>query len=133
MISLLGAPGVEADAIVGVGDGADDAPVPLTGQAPLTGTPVVDPIEGLWGALAVLHGLVCATGNAQDGVMLAASALTLHTVQTDLTVLQVDNKTPGSGSCIGHCKEGHKQKNKDLLLFFFFINTVFICLLSVKP
>lgn len=47
MISLLGAPGVEADAIVGVGDGADDAPVPLTGQAPLTGTPVVDPIEGL--------------------------------------------------------------------------------------
>lgn len=46
-ISLLGAPGVETDAVVGVGDGADDAPVPLTGQAPLTGTPVVDPIESL--------------------------------------------------------------------------------------
>lgn len=34
----------------------------------------------LWGALAVLHGLVCATGNAQDGVVLAAFALTLHAV-----------------------------------------------------
>lgn len=47
MVSLLGAPGVEADAVVGVGDGTDDASVPLTGQAPLTGTPVVDPIESL--------------------------------------------------------------------------------------
>lgn len=47
-ISLVGTPDVEADAIVGVGDGTDDAPVPLTGQAPLTGTPVVDPIDGLW-------------------------------------------------------------------------------------
>lgn len=47
MVSLLRASGVEADAVVGVGDGTDDAPVPLTGQAPLTGTPVVDAIEGL--------------------------------------------------------------------------------------
>lgn len=45
--SLLGAPDIKADAIVGVGDGAKDGLVPLTGQAPLTGTPVVNPIDGL--------------------------------------------------------------------------------------
>lgn len=51
MGSLLGAPDVKADAIVGVGDGTEDGLVPLTGQAPLTGTPVVNPVDGLqrWG------------------------------------------------------------------------------------
>lgn len=46
-VSLLSAPGVKADAVVGVGDGANDALVPLTGQTPLTGTLVVDPMERL--------------------------------------------------------------------------------------
>lgn len=45
--SLLGAPDVKADAIVGVGDGAKDGLVPLAAQAPFTGTPVVNPIDGL--------------------------------------------------------------------------------------
>lgn len=45
--SLLGAPDIKADAIVGVGDGAKDGLVPLAAQAPLTGTPVVNPIDGL--------------------------------------------------------------------------------------
>lgn len=46
-VSLLGALVVKADSVVGVGDGANDAPVPLTGQAPLTGTSVVDPVDSL--------------------------------------------------------------------------------------
>lgn len=31
------------------------------------------------------------------------------------TPYQVNKKSPGSGSCIGHRNKGHKQKHKDLL------------------
>lgn len=44
---LLGAPSIVADTKVGIGDGAHDGLVTLTGQAPLTGTLVVNPIERL--------------------------------------------------------------------------------------
>lgn len=42
---------VIADPVVGVGDGAHDAPVSITGQATLTGTFVVNPIEALRGQM----------------------------------------------------------------------------------
>lgn len=42
--------GVPADPEVGVGDGAHDAFIGVTGQATLTGTLVVDPIDVLQGA-----------------------------------------------------------------------------------
>lgn len=46
-----------ADTKVGVGDGAHETLVPLTGQAPFTGTLVVNPIERLQ-----RHGASGATG-----------------------------------------------------------------------
>lgn len=52
--------------------------------------PAVPPsLQGiyLWGALAVLDGLVGAAGNAQDGVVLAAFAAALHAVNADLAVI----------------------------------------------
>lgn len=46
-VLLPGAAGIEADTEIGIGDGAHDGLVHLTGQAPLTGTLVVNPIERL--------------------------------------------------------------------------------------
>lgn len=46
-VLLPGASSIVADAEVGIGDGAHDALVTLTAQAPLTGTLVVNPIERL--------------------------------------------------------------------------------------
>lgn len=47
VLSLLGACSIEADAKVGVHDGAHEGLVHLAGQAPLTGTLVVNPVECL--------------------------------------------------------------------------------------
>jgi hypothetical protein len=46
-VLLIGASNIKADAIVGVGDGTKDTLVSLTGQAPLTGTLVVSPVDRL--------------------------------------------------------------------------------------
>lgn len=54
----------------------------------------------LWGALAVLDGLVGAAGDAQDGVVLAAFAAALHAVNTDLAViLQRQPVSPNPPPC----------------------------------
>ena len=113
-VLLPGASSVVADAEVGIGNGAHDALVTLTGQAPLTGTLVVNPIERLGRALAVLSGLGRAAGQAQPGVPVAAAALALGAVQAELAVFQVDNYPPWVRNRIDHC-EGHEQKDKDLL------------------
>lgn len=47
VVLLPGASSIVAEAKVGIGDGAHDGLVNLTGQAPFTGTLVVNPIECL--------------------------------------------------------------------------------------
>ena len=66
---------IKADAKVGVGDGAHDGLVDVAGQAPLTGTLVVNPIERKGGAFAVPAGLGCAAGQAQAVFPVAALAV----------------------------------------------------------
>lgn len=57
VLSLAGVSGIVARAKVGVSYGAHGGLVPLTGQAPLTGTRGVNPTERPGGALAILPGL----------------------------------------------------------------------------